>query len=126
MIIIQERIKVLEEEVLLEDWKKCKKFASLEDECPSKRFLNLENKKQGYNEISRLTKPNPKYDPNKPKSNNNQELITITDQNEIRDHTSKFFQGIYNKDNEIKCSKQDIKEFLDMDNDMAPWKALEK
>ena len=39
---------------------------------------------------------------------------------------SKYFQGIYNKDNEIQGSQHDIKEFLDMDNDTAPWEALEK
>ena len=124
--MIQEKIKVLEEEILIEEWKKCKKFSNLEDEHPTKRFLNLENQKQGYNEISRLTKPNPKYDPNKPKNDDNQENITITDQKDIHDHTSKFFQTIYNKDNEIKSSKEDIKEFLDMDDDTAPWKALEE
>ena len=66
-----------------------------------------------------------KYHSNKPKDDNNPENITITDQKDIYDHTSKFFQNIYNKDNEVNSSKEDIKEFLDMDDDTAPWKALE-
>ena len=60
--------------------KNMKSFCNLEDECPTKRFLNLESQKQGYNEISRLTKPNPKFDPNKPKTDTNQENLIITDQ----------------------------------------------
>ena len=106
--------------------KKHKKFSNLEDERPTKRFLNLKNKKQGYNRISRLTKPNTKYDANKPNNDTNPENITITDQKDIHDHTSKFFQTIYNKDNVIKSSKEDIKEFLNMDNDTPRWKALEE
>ena len=46
-ILIQKKIKILEEEILIEEWKKCKKFSNLEVECPSKRFLNLESQKQG-------------------------------------------------------------------------------
>ena len=96
---------------------KHKKFSNLEDEHPTKRFLNLENQKQGYNEISRLSSKNPNFDPNKPTDDNNPENTIITDQKDIHDITSKFFQNIYNKDNEVKSYKEDIKNFLDMDND---------
>ena len=80
----------------------------------TKRFLNLENQKQGYNKISRLNKANPNYDPNKPKTEANQESSVIMDQKEIRDHTSNFFQSIYNKDNDVTSSIDDIKDFLNM------------
>ena len=51
--------------------------------------------------------------------------MKITDQKGIHDITGKLFQKIYNKNNEFKSSKEDIKQFLDMDDDTAPWKAQE-
>ena len=56
---------------------------------------------------------------------NNVENIIITDQKDIWEKNSRFYQSIYNKNNEVKSSKDDIKQFLDMDDDTAPWKALE-
>ena len=38
-----------------------KNFRILEDERPSKSFLNLENAKRGYNEVMLIKKKNPNY-----------------------------------------------------------------
>ena len=38
-----------------------KNYNILEDERPSKAFLNLENAKKGFNEVILLNKDNPKY-----------------------------------------------------------------
>ena len=61
---IEARMKELEEEDIARALKLRKNFSILEDERPSKAFLNLENAKRGYNEVILLNKANPEYNPN--------------------------------------------------------------
>ena len=54
-----------------------KNYNILEDERPSKSFLNLV--KKGYNEVILLNKDNPNYDPTKVESDGNTRLVPIMD-----------------------------------------------
>ena len=74
-----------------------KNYSILEDERPSKAFLNLENAKKGYNEVILLSKDNPNYDPTKAESNENTWLVPITDRQGINDEFHQAFQKIYSK-----------------------------
>ena len=54
-----------------------KNYNILEDERPSKAFLNLENAKKGYDEVILLNKDNPNYDQTKVESKENFRLMAI-------------------------------------------------
>ena len=56
-------MKELEEKDIAKALKLRNNFSILEDERPSKAFLNLENAKQGYNEVILLNKSNPDFNP---------------------------------------------------------------
>ena len=56
---IEAKMKELEEEDIAKALKLRKNFSILEDERLRKAFLNLENAKQGYNEVILLNKSNP-------------------------------------------------------------------
>merc|ERR1712055_885965 len=58
--IFRDKIKQLEEMFIEEECAKRKTYTILEDEHPSKTFLNIESRKQGYNEIDKLVIKNPK------------------------------------------------------------------
>ena len=53
-------------------------FNLFDNEKPTKAFLNMENSKGGYSEITKLDIPNPHFNPDLPESlgNINQFLIT--------------------------------------------------
>ena len=53
---LQEQIQLLVDEDLTKALQKRKNFRILEDERPSKSFLNLENAKRGYNEAMLVKK----------------------------------------------------------------------
>ena len=55
--------------VIDEGSRKQENYSNLEDERPSKAFLNLENAKKGYNEVILLHKDNPNHGPTKAESN---------------------------------------------------------
>ena len=57
-------MKELEEENITKALKHRKNFSILEDERPSKAFLNLENAKRGYNNVIFLNKSNPDFNLN--------------------------------------------------------------
>ena len=56
-----------------------KNFHILEDESPSKSFLNLENSKSGYNKVMLIKKEDPNYNPDLQESKENAKHIKITD-----------------------------------------------
>ena len=118
--ILREKIKALKEKFIEEECAKRKTYTILEDERPSQRFLNIESRKQGYNEVDKLVLHNH----NSNDSNNEPETYETTDQETIRKATKSFYQKIYNKDSSINPSKEAIREFMDMDDDTAPWEAL--
>ena len=60
------------------------------------------------------------------KTDDEPKTYETTDQDTIRKETKSFYQKNYNKDNSINPTKEAIREFLDMDDDTAPWEALNK
>ena len=75
----------LVDEDVMSALKNRKNYSILEDERPSKAFLNLENAKRGYNEVILLNKPNPNFDPTKEENDGNPRLMPITDRQGINE-----------------------------------------
>ena len=100
-----------------------KNYNILEDERPSKAFLNLENAKKGYIEAILLNKDNPNYDPTKAESKENSWLIPITDRQGINNEFHQAFQKIYSK-LDVEDSSEAIQEFLDSGADTKPSEHL--
>ena len=100
-----------------------KNFCILEDERPSKSFLNLENSKRGYNEVILIKKENSEYNPNLPESNENTRYIVVKYHQGINDGFHKAFQKIYAKQ-DVDDSSEGIQDFLDSDNDTKPSEYL--
>ena len=78
-----------------------KNFRILEDERPSKSFLNLENAKRGNNEVMLIKKENTNYNPNLPESHENPKFIEVKDLQGINDEFHKAFQEIYAKQENV-------------------------
>ena len=66
----------------------------------------------GYNDIDKLNISNP---------DNPNSKIESTDQIKIRSHAKSFYQKIYNEQHRVTPEPNDIKNFLLMDDDEAPW-----
>ena len=94
---IESQIRELVDEDVMSALKNRKNYSILEDERPSKAFLNLENAKKGYNEVIIFNKANPNFDPTMANSNENQQLMPITDRQGINDEFHIAFQKIYSK-----------------------------
>ena len=103
--------KLVDEDVMLA-LKNRKNYNTLEDERPSKAFLNLKNAIKGNNEVRLLNKDNPNYEPTKAESKENFRLMPITDRQDINDEFHQAFQKIYSKQ-DIEDSSEAIQEFLD-------------
>ena len=58
-VIDENQIQRLVDKDLIQTFQHRKNFSVLEDEMPSKSFLNLENAKRGYNEVKMIKKENP-------------------------------------------------------------------
>merc|ERR1712130_962626 len=83
-------------------------FHLLNDCKVTPAFLNLEKRKAGYSNICKITTDNG----------------IITDPNQIRNETAKFYQKNYNKE-KVKSSVDDIKHFLESDNDHSAWETVQ-
>ena len=92
-------------------------------EHPSKSFLNLENAKQGFNEVMLFNETIPQHDPDMPISLTNPKMILVPDRQGINDEFYSVFQAIVNKQ-DINESPKTIKEFLDSDGDTQPMEFL--
>ena len=94
---IESQIKELVDEDDVNALKNRKNYIILEDERPSKAFLNLENAKRGYNEVILLNKANPEFNPNLEENAANPKLIPITDREGISQEFHQAFTQIYKK-----------------------------
>ena len=101
------KIQTFEDEYLQKKWENCKDFTLLEDEKPTKAFLNIESRKMGYNEIDKLKLNDP---------NNPTVKIETTNQKVIWEYTKYFYQKIYNEQQDVTSTQDDIKTFLQMDD----------
>ena len=120
---IEAKMKDLEEEDIARALKLRKNFKILEDERPSKAFLNLENAKRGYNEVILLNKTNPQFNPNLEESEANPKLIPITDREGISQEFHQAFTQIYKKQ-DVDDSEEAIQAFLESGGDTKPVEYL--
>merc|ERR1712030_292302 len=117
---LKKRAKEIDDEDLKVQLELNKDFIATKEDRGSKIFLTLESAKKGYHEIHKLQKG---------------PLVTVTDptlhtqvihQNittnvhEINDILVNTFQDIYNKQDDLKSSEEDIIDFLNCDNDTRP------
>ena len=99
-----------------------KNYSLLEDEKPTKRFLNMESGKGGYSNITLLRTKNPHFDPNNP--GNAVEFFNLTTGQCIRGQVRIDFQKIYKSQENIKSSPEDLENFLNSDEDTSPMTHL--
>ena len=94
---LEEQIQLLVDEDLTKALQNRKNFRILEDERPSKSFLNLENAKRGYNEVMLVKKENTEFNPNLPESQDNPKHIEIravkVSMTNFIGHSNKFMQN---------------------------------
>ena len=123
-----EKIRLIEAEILqkeqdfLEQQLKFKEnFTLLEDEKATKKILNLESTKGGYNEITTLREVCSQFDPKKEESLENIKYNVFHDQPLIRDKVSDNFQEFYKVQPSLKTSRDDLLKFLKSDEDDSPF-----
>ena len=95
-------------------------YSILEDERPTKSFLNLENAKRGYNEVTLVKKENTEFNPNLPESHDNAKHNDIRDRQGINDEINRAFQKIYAKQDNVDDSTEAIQDFMGSGNDTRP------
>ena len=118
---IEEKLAQVEQEFLEKELKFKENFTLLEDEKPSKHFLNLESTKGGYNEINTLREINTTYDPNREEGLDNIKYNVYNSQSVILDKVSEKFQTFYDKQPNLKTSSEELIEFLKSDEDDSPF-----
>ena len=110
-----ERIQLLENEILQTELEHVSRelqfkenFTLLEDEKPSKNFLNLESTKGGYNEITILREPTLNFDPTRDEGIDNIKYNVFNDQPLIREKVSGQFQKFYDLQPNLKNSREEL------------------
>ena len=99
-------------------------FNLLDNEKPTKAFMNMENAKSGYSEITKLTVPNPTFNPEIPKTPNKSKTFAITNGDLIIQKMKSTFQEIFKLQQNLKSSENDLINFMNRDNDTAPFETL--
>ena len=122
----QAKLKNVETIKLYNILSKKKNFTLLEDERPTRTFLNLESSKGGYSEITRLRIKNPHYNPINPENATNKPYYEITEPTQIRTELHAAFQTIYNDQPQLDTSPDALTKFLCSDGDTKPLEELEK
>jgi len=95
ILSLEDQIQLLTDEDVEKALQNRKNFRILEDERPSKSFLNLENAKRGYNEVMLVKKENTDFNPNLPESQDNLKHVEVKDRQGINDEFHRAFQKIY-------------------------------
>ena len=124
--ITQAKLQQLETKKLYDILSTKKNYQLLNDERPTKTFLNIESSKGGYSEITRLRIKNPNFDINKKEDATNKPFFEITDTTQIRTELHTAFQDIYKLQPNIDTSQNAITHFLSSDGDTKPLEELEK
>ena len=118
---IEDKLAQVEQEFLEKELKFKENFTLLEDEKPSKHFLNLESTKGGYNEINTLREISTIYDPNREEGLDNIKYNVYNSQPVILDKVRGTFQSFYDKQPNLKTSSEELLEFLKSDEDESPF-----
>ena len=127
-----ERIQLLENEILQTELEHVSRelqfkenFTLLEDEKPSRNFLNLESTKGGYNEITILREPTLNFDPTREESIENIKYNVFNDQPLIRDKVTGQFQKFYDLQPNLKTSREELLKFWKSDSDESPFEEFQ-
>ena len=123
--ITQAKLKDLETKKLYDVLSTKKNYLLLDDERPTKTFLNLENSKAGYSEITRLRIKNPTFDISKREDATNKPYFELTDTTQIRTELHSAFQDIYKLQPTLDTSQNSLTDFLCSDGDTKPLEELE-
>ena len=121
---IESHIKDIETKKLYDALLKKHNYTLLDDERPTKTFLNLENSKGGYSEITRLRIKNPKFNPDKHEDATNKSHFEITDSTQIRTELHNTFQEIYKAQPNLDTTPGSLTSFLCSDGDTKPLEEL--
>ena len=124
--MFRHQIEELETKKLYDILSKNKNYRLLDDERPTKTFLNLENSKGGYSEITRLRIKNPNYNETLPENATNKKYYEITEPTQIRSEMHTTFQEIYNTQAQLDTSPDALLNFLSSDGDTEPQNELNK
>ena len=124
--VIESKLKEFETKKLYDILSTKKNYLLLDDERPTKTFLNIESSKGGYSEITRLRIKNPNYDPNKIENATNKQFFEMTDNKQIRTELHTAFQDIYKLQTNLDTSPNALTDFLCTDGDTQPLEELEK
>ena len=122
----QAKLKEFETKKLFDILSTKKNFLLLEDEQPTKTFLNLENSKAGYSEITCLRIKNPNFNTDKKEDATNKQYFEITDTKQIRTELHTTFQDIYKLQANLDTSTNALTDFLCSDGDTKPLEELKK
>ena len=87
----ENKITLFEQELIRKEIEKRESFTILKDERPSQAFLNMESRKQNYNEICKLKVLNPNYNHLNKEDDSNPKYVTSYSQAFIREHVTKCF-----------------------------------
>ena len=116
--INDERIAQVEAEIetIEQEWLKTilvndERFAMLDDEKPTKAFLNMESERGGYSNIVLLKEDELEEINGRPVKI----IHTYTEPKVIRDRVKNDFQSIFNKQPNLKTGMDDLKTFLESD-----------
>ena len=99
-------------------------FNLLDNEKPTKAFLNMENAKGGYSEITKLNIPNPNFNKDVAESLTNIKYFPITNGDAIREEARHSFQKIFDLQDNLNTNTNDIINYLNSDGDTGPMEAL--
>ena len=121
---LKKRAQEMEDEDLKLQLECNKDFYVTQEDRGSKIFLTLENAKKGYHEIHKLQKGPiiTLTDPAQQTTVIHQHITS--DVHEINDILVDTFLKIYNKQDDLKSSEEDIIDFLNCDNDTRPYEEL--
>ena len=124
--LTQAKLKEFETKKLFDILSTKKNYLLLDDERPTKTFLNLESSKGGYSDITRLRIKNPNLSPNKQQDATNKQFYELTNTTQIRREIHTAFQDIYKLQTDLDTSPNALRDFLCSDGDTKPLEELEK
>ena len=124
--LTQAKLKEFETKKLFDILSTKKNYLLLDDERPTKTFLNLESSKGGYSDITRLKIQNPNFNPDKEQDATNKPFYELTNTTQIRTEIHTAFQDIYKLQTDLDTSPNALRDFLCSDGDTKPLEELEK
>ena len=124
--VLKKQAQEMEDEDLKQQLERNKDFIATQEDRGSKIFLTLENAKKGYHEIHKLQRGSAVTltDPVLKTTVIHQQITSNV--HEINNILVDTFQIIYDKQNDLKSSEEDIIDFLNCDKDTEPYEELKR